>query len=232
MASYNGGEAITIQIDSILKQLSHDDELIISDDGSTDETITNIKHFKDDRIKLFHNTSSKKGPTGNFEHALKQAKGDFIFLSDQDDIWIEGRVKKHMELSHQYDLIISDAIVINELGEVIYDSFFAQRRSKSGLINNLIRNSYIGCCMSFKKELLAKVLPFPDKIHMHDWWIGLVAEVYGKVNFCDEKFLKYIRHENNASPTLQNSNYSFLKRLNNRLNLIGGLINLYFRSNK
>lgn len=232
MATYNGGAFVKTQISSILEQLSPDDELIISDDGSTDDTIDNIYQCKDERIKLYSNISSRKGPVGNFENALRQAKGDFIFLSDQDDLWLPGRVKKHIELLQQYTLVISDAIVVDGHGNVIYESFFFQRKSKKGLLKNIMRNSYIGCCMSFRKSLLDKALPFPSKIHMHDWWLGLVAETVGTVKFCDEKYLRYVRHESNASPMLGQSNYSALLRLKNRLYLIFSLISIYFYGRK
>jgi hypothetical protein len=64
---------------------------------------------------------------------------------------------------------------------------------------------------------------------MHDWWIGLVAELKGKVIFCDEKQMKYIRHQNNASPTLSDSGYSFMKRLYNRVSLVIGLFSMLIK---
>jgi glycosyltransferase involved in cell wall biosynthesis len=231
MATYNGEKYLTNQIRSILDQLSDEDELVVSDDHSSDNTIAVLESFNDSRIIIFHN-ANYSGPIGNFEYALQQARGDFVFLADQDDIWIEGRIKKHLELLQEYDLVISDAVVVNESGEVLYDSFFVERQSKSGLINNLIRNSYLGCCMSFRKCLLKKILPFPRKIHMHDWWIGLVAEVNGNVNFCNDKLLKYVRHGHNASPTLEGSGYTLSKKLSNRLVLVSSLVGLYFRRNK
>lgn len=61
--------------------------------------------------------------------------------------------------------------------------FFAIRKSKSGLIKNFIKNSYIGCCMAFTSEMKKYILPIPSNIEMHDWWIGLVSEIYGKTFF-------------------------------------------------
>lgn len=103
MATYNGGRFIKEQIDSILPQLSQYDELIVSDDGSTDRTLEIIASYKDERIKVFHHqkTGNKYYPTlkvcystNNFENALKQAKGDYIFLCDQDDIWEKNKVEE------------------------------------------------------------------------------------------------------------------------------------------
>jgi len=224
MATYNGKEYIFNQIKSILDQLSTDDEVIISDDHSTDSTIDILKSFNDARIKIFTN-EHKKGPVGNFENALSKASGDIIFLADQDDEWFSNKIETHLSLHQKYyDLVISDAIVTDEDGNVIFDSFFEGRGSKSGILNTLIKNSYIGCCMSFNKKILDYALPFPSYIHMHDWWIGLIAETKGNTIFCTEKLMYYVRHHNNASPTLEKSGYSILKRLKNRIQLAYGML--------
>jgi glycosyltransferase involved in cell wall biosynthesis len=203
LATYNGEKFLLEQLKSILIQLSAIDEIIISDDGSVDRTCDIVAELKDDRIKFIINeNSSKKGPLGNFENALKHAEGEIIFLSDQDDLWLPGKLKAHLDYHKNYDLIVSDAIVVNEVGEVLFESFFNQRGSRPGLINNIVKNSYIGCCMSFNRNILNYALPFPPGIHMHDWWIGLIGERFGRVFFQNQKTLKYLRHEANASQTL------------------------------
>jgi len=228
MATYNGEKYIYKQVSSILNQLSATDELIISDDKSNDQTISILESFQDDRIKIFTNIKSK-GPIGNFENALSKASGKIVFLADQDDIWLDNKIQTHKELHSKYDLVISDAKVVDESGQLIYDSFFEQRGSRSGLINNLIKNSYIGCCMSFNQKILNYALPFPTYIHMHDWWIGLIGELKGNTVFCNNKLMNYVRHQNNASPTLSKSGYSGLKRMKNRLQLLYGLIFILFK---
>ena len=90
MASFNGERYIKEQIDSILLQIGEDDELIISDDGSTDQTVDVICSYRDDRIKFVRNVN-RHGCIGNFENALRVASGDFIFLADQDDIWLSDK---------------------------------------------------------------------------------------------------------------------------------------------
>jgi glycosyltransferase involved in cell wall biosynthesis len=225
MATFNGEKYIYKQVKSILDQLSAEDELIVSDDGSTDGTIEALNKFNDKRIKIFENVY-QKGPIGNFENAIQNAKGNYIFLADQDDTWLSGKIEKHLQLHQTYDLVMSDAVVVNEQGLVLYPSFFKARNSKAGLFSNLKKNAYIGCCMSFNRKIISCALPFPRYIHMHDWWIGLVAEIKGKVIFCNEPLMHYVRHQNNASPTLSDSGYSFGKRLKNRLLLIWGLLSL------
>jgi glycosyltransferase involved in cell wall biosynthesis len=223
MATYNGENYILKQVESIIGQLSPLDELVVSDDCSTDNTLDIIRSLKDDRIKIFSNTG-KKGPIGNFENALKHAGGLYIFLADQDDVWLSEKIERHLSLHSTYDLVISDAEVIDEHGAIIYPSFFQERGSRPGLFHNLIRNAYLGCCMSFNRKILEYALPFPAGIHMHDWWIGLVAEIKGKVFFCNERLMKYVRHSNNVSPAINQSGYSVFKKLNNRITLLWKLL--------
>lgn len=218
MATYNGQKYIGQQLSSILCQLSPDDEVIVSDDSSTDQTVKIIKEFNDARIKLFENQQFRS-PLLNFENALKQATGSYIFLSDQDDIWHPNKVNLTLPLFKEFDLVLTDCVVVNEKVEPLQPSFFKHRSSKPGFWNNLYKNSYVGCCMAFRKEVLEYALPFPDHIHMHDWWIGLLVEVKGKVIFYPEPLISYVRHGSNASPTGE-AGYGIGQRLRNRLTLL------------
>lgn len=224
MATFNGEKHVYKQVRSILDQLSQQDELIVSDDRSTDRTVAIIQSFNDLRIRIIQN-GNKKGPPGNFGNAISKARGKYIFLADQDDVWLPGKIEKHLALHGSYDLVMSDAIVTDDDGAVLFGSFFKQRGSRPGLLRNLYKNSYVGCCMSFSKKIADYALPFPPGIHMHDWWIGLVAELKGSVFFSEDKLMNYVRHESNASPTLGNSGYSAGRRIRNRLVL---LWNLFF----
>lgn len=216
MATYNGAKYINEQVDSILVQLSADDELIVSDDGSTDSTIEFLRAYNDHRIKIHPNTN-RKGVVGNFENALSKASGDYIFLCDQDDVWTNNKVKKCIEqFSSGVDLVMHDAEIIDENNEIINDSFFKLRKSANGYIKNLYKNSFIGCCMVFNRQILDLSLPIPSNIPMHDMWIGLLSCRYGKVVLIDDKLIKYRRHGNNASQTSEKSTYSFFQKLNLR----------------
>lgn len=200
MATYNGEKYIKEQIETILKNLSDNDELVISDDGSSDMTVEIIKSFNDKRIKLIE--GPKKGLKQNFNNAIKNTSGDIIFLSDQDDIWMDNKVNRVVECFklNNYILIQHDAIVVDENNNVLFESFAEHRKVKTGIIKNLIKNSYHGCCIAFRKELKDKILPIPDNIYLHDQWIGMIAEVEGKTYFLNEKLMKYRRHsENNSS---------------------------------
>ena len=215
MATYNGALFIERQLNSILHQLTIEDEVIISDDGSTDNTLQLINNFADQRIKVITN-KNRHGPVGNFENALKHSSGKLIFLADQDDIWLPDKVTIMAPLLLTYDLVLSDCEVTDHQGNVLRPSFFKYRGSRQGFWTNLYRNSYVGCCMAFRREILTYILPFPTHIHMHDWWIGLLVEAKGQVVFYKEPLIKYVRHGGNASPTGE-VGYSFSKQLTNRL---------------
>lgn len=112
IATYNGEKYIKEQLLSILPQLGKKDEVIISDDHSTDNTLDIVKGLNDNRIKIVMN-NREKGYTSNFENALSYAIGDYIFLSDQDDIWMSNKVDYCIAELKEYDLVVSDAILIN-----------------------------------------------------------------------------------------------------------------------
>lgn len=217
MPTYNGEKFIRIQLESILFQLEHDDEIVISDDSSTDKTVEIIKSFNDSRIHLLENNSFHS-PIYNLENALKQAKGDYIFLSDQDDEWITGKVQICMEELKKNDLVIHNANVVDANGDEITDSFFKINHTRSGKIYNLLKNGYLGCCMCFSKKLLNSLLPFPKNLPMHDIYIGNYAAFNGyKVKFIKNKLIHYRRHGCNASITSEKSHRKILLRLNERL---------------
>lgn len=228
MATYNGGQYIRQQIESILPQLSQNDELIISDDSSTDNTILVIESFQDKRIKLFKDQKFRN-PITNFENALNQAKGEIIFLSDQDDIWNEDKVNKMVTALGSADMVVCDCSFINDEGKVLLDSYFDLVKSSPGVLRNLKKNTYFGCCMAFRKEILQKALPFPKDIPMHDIWLGFVSDLLYKSVFLKEPLTYYRKHSNNASIASDVvSNLSLSKKLKFRVNIVKYLPRLLF----
>lgn len=219
IATYNGEKYIKEQILSILPQLSVTDEIIVSDDGSSDKTLTIIESLNDARIKIIHN-NLKHGFVSNFENAIRHAKGDYIFLSDQDDIWTTNKIEVCLRYLQITDLVVHNALLVNAQGEKSCIDFFSIRKSKAGYWKNLYKNSFIGCCMAFKSSLLNSILPFPKYILWHDMWIGLIAEKKGKTIFIPDILLYYRRHENNASPTSEKSSFSLLKKIFYRLQFL------------
>lgn len=225
VAAYNGSLYIQEQIKSILKQLSEDDELIVSDDGSKDNTISLLEAMKDERIKIFRNTG-RHGVVANFENALNNAIGDYIFLADQDDVWADDKVKNVMKYLMDYDLVVHNLWFMDSDSAISDQDFFSLHNSRGGFWHNLYRNSFMGSCMAFKSDILKYALPFPKNTQWHDMWIGLIAERHGKPLFLDEKLLYYRRHGDNASTTGSSSKYSLWFQLCFRINM---LFNIFYR---
>lgn len=220
--TYNGERYIKEQIDSILSQLSDEDEIVISDDSSTDSTLEIIKDYNDNRIRIFH--GNFRSPIYNLENALKNARGPHIFIADQDDIWMPNKVEVMHKYLETYDCVVSDARVIDDEKNVLHESFYELRHSKAGLIHNLARNSYLGCCMAITKQLCEAALPFPKDIPMHDIWIGSVAECFGRSIFIPDKLISYRRHGGNVSSTSEKSPYSLKEKIGFRVAIIKNLV--------
>ena len=231
MATYNGEKYIKEQIDSILKNLNKEDEIIISDDGSTDSTRDIIKSYKDKRIKLID--GPKKGVKQNFANAIQNTTGKYIFLSDQDDIWSDNKINKMIEVFNERKatLVVHDALVFDsENNKVLYESFFRFRKSAPGFIRNIYKNTYIGCCMAFDSKIKEKILPIPNNIEMHDQWIGILNDMYyNKSVFISDKLIKYRRHSENVS---EMKHYTVGKMIKNRINLIRELIKITKRKER
>ena len=142
IATYNGEKYIGEQLASILSQLSSDDEVVVSDDGSTDNTLGVVRGFADNRIRIVDGPH-RNSPTLNFENALRHAKGDFIFLADQDDVWVRDKVKVCMNALKKSDCVVSDAVVTDEKLNVINTSMYNMLNVRQGRLYNLIcHNGY------------------------------------------------------------------------------------------
>jgi glycosyltransferase involved in cell wall biosynthesis len=220
LATYNGERFLKQQIDSILNQLDDEGELIISDDNSTDNTVGIINSYNDSRINFFLN-HNRKGVVGNFENALMNAKGEYIFLCDQDDIWLSNKISTCINYLKYNDLVVTDCSVVDENLNILEPSFFKIRNSGKGFWKNLYKNTYLGACIAFKKESLNYILPFPKSLPVfHEGWIASLIDIKGKVIFISDCTVLYRRHNNNVSMTVTKSEFSFWKQLSFRFHFL------------
>ena len=220
MATYNGEKYIKEQLDSILSQLGKDDELIITDDISTDSTVSIIKSLNDKRINIFVN-DKRLGVTANFNESLSKASGDVIFLSDQDDIWLDSKVNKCLIVLETYDFVVTNCKVVNDDLSVVHESYFEVVNSNKGFVKNLYRSTYLGCCLAFNRKVLDSILPIPSSLLMyHDWWIGFIAERKFNVYFDDTPLSLYRRHIDATSSTVGRSKNSFVFKIKSRVQLL------------
>ena len=202
MAAYNGEKYIAEQLDSILPQLGGEDELIVSCDPSGDHTPEIIQNYaqKDKRIHML------KGPglgvTENFNNAISASRGDYIFLSDQDDVWKEGKVERILRCfeEERADLVIHNGVHTDENLKPIGGSFFEIYRIGDGKLKNILKPRYSGCCMAFTKRMKDIILPMPE-IRGYDQWIATVCEFWGHIAYPEEVLLLHRLHEDNVTPT-------------------------------
>ena len=232
LASYNGEKYIREQIDSIISQLSENDELIISDDGSSDDTMRIVEGYVDSRIKILHH-GAPHGVVHNFENALRHAKGDYIFLSDQDDVWLPGKVARVLDMLSCETLVMHDAYMLKKdvlSGMWVHGKLLGEVRPfAKGKLRNWFKNGYTGCCMAFRRELLEHALPFPKNLPMHDQWLGLVAERKFSVGYIPEALVEYRQHSMNATH-IERSSAGMLQRLKWRIALAKALTKFSSRS--
>jgi glycosyltransferase involved in cell wall biosynthesis len=221
MATFNGEKYIKEQLDSILCQLSEDDEVIISDDGSKDKTIDIVNSYKDSRIKLFYNLNPLKGVVSNFNNAIEKSNGNIIFLSDQDDVWLPNKVFLTVDKLKKYNIVVSNCSIVDKNLNLIQKSYFEIQKSKQGFFKNIYKSSYLGCCLAFNRELLEYVYPIPYNLNLyHDWWIGFFADLFYKPYFIEEVCLLYRRHDLANSPTGGKSNLSIINKIYYRIQLL------------
>ena len=197
MATHNGARYLRRQMETILAQLGPDDEVVVSDDSSSDATLDIINDFHDNRVRLFPGNTFFS-PIFNFENALRQATGDVIALADQDDVWLDNKVAvirgRFASPPHPVYLIALDGWIAAGEEDAITGTIFGQLKAGPGLWRNLLANRYQGCCLAFTRELLDVALPFPRLIPMHDMWLGMVAELWGRSEFVAEKTIIYRKH--------------------------------------
>ncbi|MFM2343384.1 MAG: hypothetical protein RLZZ592_3037 [Pseudomonadota bacterium] len=211
MASYNGAAHVEAQLASMIEQLVEGDEILVADDGSSDTTVAIVRSFGPPvRLVAIERVG---GVVRNFERVLQAASGDAIVLADQDDVWLPGRlVQIRLALAHADLVVLNGEVVDGDLrprGQTV----FAAVGMKSGFLPNLVKNSFIGCCMAFRCSLRDRILPFPSGVPWHDWYIGLVAEWIGRVERIDDITLLYRRHGGNFSPTGEKSRNTLWRKL-------------------
>lgn len=224
LAAYNGEKYIGEQLESILKNLTDRDEIVISDDGSTDATWDIIRERQGGRVPIMAIKGPGKGVKQNINTALRHCRGQYIFLADQDDVWTGNKVETVLPYLGRdgCTLVCHDAQVMDAtLSKIRMPSFFAYRDSKPGFWNNLLKNRYMGCCMAFDRKLLYYALPIPEEVEMHDQWIGMINELLGqKSRFIGDRLLWYRRHDTNVSDF---SHGTILQMLNKRRILLRAL---------
>ena len=201
LAAYKGEQYIAEQIGSILGQLGENDELIVSDDFPSGKSRAVVEAISSQDKRIIYLEGPGKGVVKNFENALKACSGDVIFLSDQDDVWLPGKVEAVMnEIENGAKLVLHDASITDADLQITSPSCFEVHGANASFARNLLKNTFVGCCMAFTKDLLDMTMPFPEGIAMHDWWIALIAlKKNQKTVLLKKPFILWRRHGENVT---------------------------------
>ncbi|WP_246657710.1 glycosyltransferase [Arthrobacter yangruifuii] len=204
MAAYNGAAHIEEQIASILPQLTSGDELVIVDDASTDDTTKIVEALEDPRIRLIR-SAVNRGYVKTFEAALSASTGEYVFLSDQDDVWIPGRVDAMVAELQEHEVVASNFGYFGQaprkIGSLRLRGSDSHRRLANLLALWIGVRPYYGCAMAFRGTVRDVILPFPGfLVETHDQWIALVGNLRGSMAHLEANTLNRRLHENNATP--------------------------------
>lgn len=235
LASYNGSKYIREQLDSILTQTYQDFELIICDDCSTDNTWQILEEYAemDNRVKIYKNEKNL-GFKKNFERGISLCNGEYIALSDQDDIWMETHLEVLLSIIKDNMLVCGDAIFIDKSGtcESTNRKLSDMHYDMHSITNNLTRlkcllfrgNPYQGASMLFKKNFLKYVLPIPDKCAFHDEWFAMVATALNTFVYTFTIVNKYRLHSTSVTNHFQESLVNKILKHNHFRNKIEEII--------
>jgi len=220
LATYNGERYIEEQLSSILRQLSSSDEVIVCDDNSTDNTLLILDRLNDDRIKVISNESNL-GYIKNFEKAVLNSSGDYIFLSDQDDIWPCHRLELMMStLSVSNKKVVCGNIETFSLDVACREVFkpsLQEKHNRAGW-KNVLRMliggiPYFGCCMLIEKKYCFKVFPLLASNISHDIQIALKSNIDNEIYHIEDTVIYRREHDTNVTDT----NRTFFQKLITRL---------------
>lgn len=208
MCTYNGARFLSEQLRSIQLQSRPVDEMVICDDGSTDDTIAILKQFVHDasfKVSLVQN-ELKLGSTNNFSKAILLSSGDLIVLTDQDDVWQSDKIEcmeKAFIDDTSLDCLFSDANLIDQDGEFLEKTLWQTLKFTTGnrkLFSNgqafklLLRGNFItGATMCIKSSWKNVALPVPNG-WVHDYWLALFISASSKIGFVDKPLIQYRCH--------------------------------------
>ncbi|MDB6008703.1 MAG: putative glycosyltransferase [Gammaproteobacteria bacterium] len=223
LAAYQGEQFIGEQLDSILPQLAPDDEIVVSDDASTDGTLTVIAQRRDPRIRILAN-DTRVGYVANFQRAIDASRGDSIFFSDQDDVWLPNKVATLDVAMQSSGCVASDAIVVDDRCQVLHRSWFEWRGARGfSRLSIYLKPPIIGATLACRRKYLEGLLPFPAGVP-HDFWLTFNAVFDGELGVTRTPLILYRRHPNVLSVTATQQRRSLSTIVAERVRLIGAML--------
>ncbi|GAA2242070.1 glycosyltransferase [Herbiconiux moechotypicola] len=209
MATYNGAAYVAEQIESIVAQLGPHDELVVVDDCSTDDTaavvVRTAERLGESRI-LLTKTDTNVGYVRAFEAAIRRSRGRFVFLSDQDDVWLPGRHEDMIAGLSRALVVAGNHSILGRDGARLWYPPLRARTSRHHLANLVAimigYRPYFGCAMGFRREAIDDgILPFPGYLtESHDVWIAITGNVRRSIRHLDRDVTARRLHDSNQTP--------------------------------
>jgi glycosyltransferase involved in cell wall biosynthesis len=208
MATYNGSAHVEHQLRSILAELAPDDEVVIVDDASADDTVAIIEAFRDERVRVIRQAANL-GYVRTFEAALLAARGEVLLLADQDDEWVPGRRAILVAAATTAGVAASNLDLLGTGGPLPSPLTGRPWRLRASTSRQRVRNElrilagaapYFGCAMAVRRDMLAAIAPFPAFLtESHDLWIATVANATGRMRHVEATTVRRRIHDSNAS---------------------------------
>ena len=210
MATYNGEKFIRDQLDSILNQTRLPDEIVISDDASTDRTPEILMEYKEKYPKLIKFLLNKEniGFVKNFERAIMNSTGDVVALSDQDDVWLPEKLEKECKILEEHQdigMVFCDLEVVDEKLKMLVPSLWRTKKwNLDGIMKERVffetiidSNRVTGCTIMIRKNVLKKLIPFDKRIFVHDQWLAIGCSILTNVYAFNKPLVLYRQHSSN-----------------------------------
>ncbi|MBB6523122.1 glycosyltransferase family 2 protein [Pseudoteredinibacter isoporae] len=236
LSTYNGAQYLAEQLDSLLAQSHQNFCVYCRDDGSSDNTREIYQSYVDQHSSHFRwlqGSDENLKPCASFASLMEQfiaqkLSADYFMFCDQDDVWLENKILESLSAiatctkeDQQKPLLIhTELLVVDRNLKTIAPSLSRYQGLKPGhgrFGRALINSSVTGCTMMFNRALLECALPVPQGAVMHDWWMAVLAQGFGKVQFLDKPLIQYRQHGGNTLGAKAQSghaiNLQFLRKL-------------------
>lgn len=209
LCTYNGSKYVGEQLTSILGQTIKPSQIVISDDGSTDNTKEIVESILGPSMIDYIVVDNKPphGVTSNFQNAIRLCTEPIIFTSDQDDVWLPKKAEKLLEVLEKNDralLVVSNGELVDEDLNSLECSVWTSLGITDNIVNSgnlfhvLLRKCIVtGAAMAFRKELFDDVVSIP-KEWLHDGWLAWLAVSKNGMVLCNEKLFYYRQHTDNV----------------------------------
>ncbi len=211
IATYNGEKYLREQLDSIYNQSHKDIEVVVSDDCSYDSTAQILEEYRVEHCLDYHVNKKNIGFVKNFEKAILHCSGDYIALSDQDDIWMPDKLEILLSEIDNCFLIYSDAHLIDGKRNIIHKSFakYMGKPDSFNLNTLLFQNLVPACTALYKRELIQSALPFPDDIMYHDWWLSIVSSTLSCIKYVNLPLISHRLHKDSHTESAKRGGFFF-----------------------